>query len=323
MVATETILIASRATGLYRATRRDEWVVEHLAEAPLLAALEWHPTLPIVYGVGGSDVGELYAWRVDDSGATLLHRGTSGGEESCALTVAPDGSWLVIANYTSSAIARVELGSDGIPTSDPVSTVLAGRGPDDERQEAAHPHQVHIVDGDVIVVDLGIDAVVALRDGVVVATDTVPAGAGPRHAVLRDGEVVALSGELDETVLFKRDGAWHARPSTDRTSPAKTRSERNYPGDLKEHEPSGTIIVANRGLDTVRFFAPTGDEAEAESGAAWPQHLAVVGNTLFMTCEDDNVVTSMQLHPETGLPAAPAVREFTMPKPSWLLPARV
>jgi 6-phosphogluconolactonase (cycloisomerase 2 family) len=288
-----------------------------LASADQLSSLARHPTLRVVYG-GSSTAreGHLWAWRLEGDGASLLSYASSRGRETCHVAVHPRGRLLVFTNYGTSALGVQPLGGHGRFEGPAHFLTLEGSGPDADRQEAAHPHQA-VFDGDALfVVDLGADMVrefsVDDRDTVQpVRTTRVPPGTGPRHCVVLPDGRLAVSGELNSTLVVGRPGdppeAWVSVPSTSRTGPAKTRSPRNYPGDIQRSQDGRHVYLANRGYDTIAVFDVSGPTPELvlerEAGVAWPEHLLVTGAYLLIAGWDSSAVAAMPL--ADGVPGEP------------------
>jgi len=319
LAADEALLVAARgiggAAGLHRYRQTGTgWQGGPIAPADGLAALARHPALPVVYAAAGgaTEDGRLLAWRLDAAGATPLGPsggiGPSGGVEPCALAVAPDGRALVVTNYASGTLALQRLGADGSFDGPPQALALHGTGPDPERQEAAHPHHA-VFDGDALrVIDLGADRLRSFRADLSggfrpLDDEPLPPGTGPRHGIrLGDGRL-AITGELSATLVLGRPGAgdWRSAPGSRRSGPARTRSARNYPGDLTLDPVSGQVLFANRGHDTIARFDVAGPEPrlidERDAGVAWPQHLLVHRGHLLIAGWDSGQVAALNLPP--------------------------
>lgn len=344
-MSAESYLVASRGAdpehGLVRcAYRNDEWVTTTLATVEQLSALAWHPRLPVVYGTAGvAKPGRVVAISVTDSGGQLISDQLAGPSElePCHLAVDPGGSVLIVTNYTSGQLACWLLGSDGSLDGEGHHLQLEGSGPEVERQDAAHPHQVVFQDREdgirAWVVDLGADLIrefdVIVDSGSVRLEElralAVPAGAGPRHlAEMPDGRL-AITGELGSNlvVLDPRDGAVHDVPSTTRTGPARTRHTRNYPGDLQLSRDGRFVYFANRGYDTISLFDVSGEApvlvTERDSGVRWPQHILVRDGEILVAGWDSSEVVSL---PTDGGTLGEARLKFTVPGPGWLLTDR-
>lgn len=332
MALGEALLVAARGdgpdAGLYRHTLEGgDWRGALIAPAPGLAALARHPTLPVVYAVAGTDKGLLHAWAIEGDTARPLGTGPSGGEEPCALVVAPSGRALVVTNYASGTLALQRLTVDGGFDGAPEPFALHGHGPDTERQEAAHPHHAFF-DGDFLrVVDLGADLLRSydadLEAGFTPRdAEPLPPGTGPRHGVVLPDGRLAITGELAATLVLGRPGTgdWASTPGSRRTGPARTRSPRNYPGDLQATASGSHVYFANRGHDTIATFDVSGATPrmldERDAGVEWPQHLLVHRSHLLIAGWDSGQVVAMPLSAGTPGPARPIL---TCPGACWLL----
>lgn len=276
-----------------------------------LSALCGHPYLPVVYGTAGiGEVGTLHAWHIGAAGERLLSARDSGGAVPCHLTVDPSGRLLIATNYTSSTLALQLLAADG-SFDGPLSLVtLGGSGPEVERQEAAHPHQAFFVGERLVVIDLGADLVrefevdpgrpgaEALRE---VRVTPMPAGSGPRHGVELPDGLLAVSGELGEDLLVGRlgEGGWADIRSTRLTGPGRARWDRNYPGDIQRSIDGRHVYFANRSHNTIATFDVTGAVpelvAETDATVDWPQHMAVLPDTVLVAGWDSSRVVALPL----------------------------
>jgi 6-phosphogluconolactonase len=336
------LYVAGRGSGAHDGLHRfvsagDGWRGSHLATVDQLSTMAWHPSLPVIYGASGFGDGIVHAWEVSGESAVTLAEEPTGGVEPCHIIVDPDGRMLVVTNYQTGTLAVWPLSGDGSLAGDRELIALSGSSIDPERQGASHPHQA-IFSGDTLyVVDLGADVVhtftvAAHGSGAAALTAAadvpVPAGTGPRHLVVLPNGEVALSGELTSAVLTGRpDGpssAWRVTPSTTRTGPAKTRTPRNYPGDIEGSVDGRFVYLANRGYDTIGTFAVgAGDPqfiAEMDTGVQWPQHLLVDSDELVIAGWDSGLVVSMPL--VDGVPGEPSVL-FECSGAGWLLAGRL
>ncbi len=339
----EALLVASRGTGPTHGLHRwrqttDGWIGRQIS-APVrqLSALALHPTLPVVYGTSGmATEGMIHGWRLNGDTATSLDDKSSEGAEPCHLVVDPSGRLLVVTNYTTSTLGVQSLAADGSFDGPTELIKLNGGGPDSDRQDDAHPHQVIFHNGVLFVVDLGADLLreytidprqrgaPALVRG---RTTAVPAGTGPRHAVILPDGRFAISGELGSNLVVGRPGdasdAWANVPSTTRVGPAKTRHTRNYPGDIARSMDGRFVYFANRGHDTISTFDVSGPVpklvSELDSNVAWPQHLLVRPDHLLIAGWDSSCVMAMPLN--AGRPG-PAELIFECPGAGWLMVVR-
>jgi 6-phosphogluconolactonase len=152
----------------------------------------------------------------------------------------------------------------------------------------------------------------------------VPPGTGPRHGVrLPDGRF-AIAAELGSTIIVGRPRMqaeeWCVAKSTTHRGPAKTRFDRNYPGDIKCTADGKYAYLANRGYDTIATFDVSGPQpvmvSEIDAGVAWPQHLLIHRDYLLIAGWESSLVVAMPL--ENGLPGA-AQPVFECGGAGWLL----
>jgi 6-phosphogluconolactonase len=210
-----------------------------------------------------------------------------------------------------------------------------GAGPDHERQEGPHAHQV-VVSGasgasgtDVTAVDLGTDTVYGYRlgaDGGLTPTweTETGAGIGPRHLVIAPGGRRYVADELASTVsVYDPDPTTgglrlvQRRPAT-LTTPA----ERNYPSGIALSADGRYVYVANRGSDTVTTFAVDGEGLtgvdETACGGRWPRHFVLDGDLMYVANQNSHTVTVLRRDPETGVPRLTGAR-IDVPSPACVL----
>jgi 6-phosphogluconolactonase len=292
----------------------DEVVATIDAESP--SWIDWHPELPVLYAVAETDAGGVRAWSLAAGGQRPLGSGETGGAEPSHLTVDPSGRYLITANYTGGSISVHRLGTDGSigPRTDLVQHEAHGDHP---RQDAAHPHMVRVQGDELLVTDLGADSIYRYRlrdDGTLTRIGIIaaPPGSGPRH-VLRVGERYYATAELSGQVL-----AFDAGGQFIGAVPASASDAENLPSELASN--GRYLYVANRGPDTVTVFAL--DDAlpryltEVSTGA-WPRHIVLDDDALYIANERSHEVMVMRIDPETGIPAL--VRTLGVPSPTRVL----
>lgn len=265
-----------------------------------------HPEQPWVFAVGEASPGEVSSLTLDEDGLRLISTVPSGGDGGCHLALSADADFLLVAHYTSGSVASLRIEDDGRLTG-PVSVLaFEGSGPDDDRQDAAHAHQVVSIGGVFLVPDLGADALRLVHldaDGELsVAGDSIalPAGTGPRHLVLTHDHLV-VACELTAELWVKSLGTDLAEPgalvAASGQQPAS--GVRIYPSAIvaTEHH----VVVANRGVDTLAVFALDADAsalelvAEVSSGGVWPRDVTVVGDQLWVANQTDGAIAIFDL----------------------------
>jgi 6-phosphogluconolactonase len=231
-----------------------------------------------------------------------------------------------VADYGSGTVCSAPVGPDGRLGERSGFWRFAGSGPDSDRQEAPHAHQVVVDGAEVLVPDLGTDRVHRLRlgdDGELLEAGPpvlLPAGSGPRHlVVLGDHLVVAteLSGELWLGRRSPEDG-WSERDRV-RCS-ARPGDGELYPSALRAD--GDTLLVANRGPGTVASFALDRDADalrlldERSAGGRWPRDLVVTETLLWVANQAEDVVTVLE---RDGNPDLAPVLSVPVPAPACVL----
>ena len=216
----------------------------------------------------GSPGGGVTAFARDPGSGELTQLNTrpSAGVEPAHLEVDPSGRFLLVANYRSGSVAVFALAADGSLGEMVDHVQHAGSSIDPVRQTGPHAHMILFdpVTGDVLVPDLGLDAVLSYTlSGEGKLTEHpdrrigTKRGAGPRHLAFHpDGNHLFLVNELDNTVeVLRRAGDGFKQISVASTLPA------GFAGHSQAAairvSPSGrTVLVSNRGeaSDTIALF---------------------------------------------------------------------
>lgn len=290
-----------------------------------------------LYTTNELEAGRVSAFAIDEDGslAFLNHRPT-GGAHPCHLEIDPSGRFLLSANYTSGSVAIHPIAADG-SLGDP-SQILQreGSGPNAERQEGPHAHQVTFDPSGAFAfdVDLGSDSVYVsiLSDkGRLEEVDrlSVHPGAGPRHLVFHPGGGAAyLINELDSTLIVcsYSDGKL-AIAQTLSTRPEDATGE-NFPAEVLVSADGRFVYGSNRGDDTIAVFQTGAEGLEAEliqtigSGGHWPRHLAFSkdGTQLYAANERSDAVAVFTIDQSSGALTATGT-PLSWRKPVFILPA--
>jgi len=250
-----------------------------------VAFLAAHPTLPIVYAASQDAAGGVVTGYLLEGDALREHGVGRGGGGPAHVAVSTDGRHVLTADYGSSSVTLYGLDADGTVSDALDRLQVEGSGPS-ARQESPHPHQVLEVDGAFLVPDLGVDAVRRIEitaSGALRETDrfALPAGSGPRHAVVADG-LLYVACELSAEVRW--DDA--ARPSGFARGIRSSRSGADEIAPSAIRAGAGTIVVGNRGpgtvLEATRTADGLGDLRETPSGGTWPRDLVLDEDLLLV-----------------------------------------
>ncbi len=268
-----------------------------------------------VYAVAERERGGVAAWRVGEGGDgpwdLLGQEQSTGGAFPCHLALSADGRHLVVANYGSGSVSVHPVLADGSVGERSDLVVHDGpSGPNRERQDGPHAHQVVVTPGHVLVCDLGLDAVIGYElsaDGRLreVARSGFSPGSGPRHLALSgEGRTAWVVSELTSTVVTCRvDG-----PALTPVSSVSTRAPHlqldNLAAALLVSPDGSRVVASNRGDDTVAVFdveAGGGLRRDTlySAGGHWPRDLTWgPGDELLVAAERADLV--IRLDPADG-----------------------
>jgi 6-phosphogluconolactonase len=290
-----------------------------------------------LYAVEGGAPGGLAAFAVGTDGKlTPLDRQPSGGVEPCYVAVDPSGRFVVAANYGGGSVVAYRTADDGSLGERTALVQHTGTGPNASRQEQAHVHQTKFDASGrwLLVCDLGTDGVhVYALDPETGSLDPAPTpyastapGAGPRHAVSLSHGFVYVANELDASVA-----AFSFNDSTGELTPAQVcpsivnrPAGDCYPSEIAASTDGTFLFVANRGADVVTTIRADGPEVTPVSdtpvGGQWPRHIAVIGDWLYVACENSDEVTRFAIDHDTGT-LTPAGSPLPVPSPGCVVAA--
>ncbi|MBR0191674.1 MAG: beta-propeller fold lactonase family protein [Thermoguttaceae bacterium] len=300
---------------------------ERAAEVSNPGFLIFTPDFQFLYAVCGEKYDSLAAFSVSDLNQTAkspklteLNSLSGFGKSVCHLALDPSVKNILTANYSSSDFTLFSLNEDHSLKAETQRQELEGKGPNEKRQEKAHPHSVKFGAGNRFYVpDLGTDRIMIYElDSA--KSDFTPndppfaqceAGSGPRHlCFLPDKKTVYSANELGSTVTgfhVRKNGALEAF-QTISTLPPDSKSETpNYPAEIACTPDGKFLYVSNRGHESIACFKVTMDgslilrEVVPVHGKN-PRHFAVspTGNFLIAANQDSKNVTLFKIHPETG-----------------------
>lgn len=273
----------------------------------------------------------VVAYAIDPASGDLrlLNEQPAGGTDCCHASLSRDGRFLMVANYNGGTIpgvpdaaARVfPVTAAGLGT--PAATVRhQGTGPNLVRQERDHAHWIgqDPVGGHVRISDLGIDRLVAYRlgaDGSLTpdpAADlAIPAGLGPRHAVLdAEGRRLFVIAELEAAVLsFAAEAEGVAMEQVGMVRIDAPVGIENYPSGIALTRDGGHVFGALRGVDEVIGLAVDAGNgalsvtARWPSGGEWPRDLCLSpgGRHLIVANQNGGTIAVHPLVEGEGRPA--------------------
>ncbi|MDN3293319.1 lactonase family protein [Streptomyces ficellus] len=284
------------------------------------ACLTLAPDTGVLYAVSETEPGKAAAFRTGDGVLTPLGPAVEvGGCGPTHLSLA--GRRLLTANYGSGSVSSLPLAADGSLSGPPAVLAHRGSGPDAERQEGPHAHQV-LPDPSgawVLSVDLGTDSVrvCALDPGSgmprVHAETVLRAGSGPRHLAFHpDGELVYVLHELEPQLTVCRwdpvSGGLEPLSEVAVEPEGAPEDGRAYPSVVSVSSDGRFVWAAVRGSNTLVTLS-LADGAEkprvtgaVECGGSWPRDLVAdrTGRRLYVANEWSGDVTWFDIDPVDG-----------------------
>ncbi|MDI3421503.1 lactonase family protein [Streptomyces luteolus] len=283
----------------------------------LYAVSETEDGAAAAFSVRG-DVPELIAPPAPVRGAGPTHLALAEGH-------------LLTANYGSGSVSCLPLGPDAAPTPGHVLR-HRGAGPDPDRQEGPHAHQVLPAPsgGWILTVDLGTDTVdvCTLTDGTlrVHGRAALRPGSGPRHLAFHpDGRTVHVLDELAPTltVCDWDPAAGLLAPRAEIPVLDTVPTGDAYPSAVVVAPDGRFVWTATRGQDVISVLAADPGAADGsglrlaatvDCCGHWPRDLALhpSGRFLYAANERSGDVTWFTVDPDSGVPrrggsvAAPA-----------------
>ncbi len=250
---------------------------------------------------------------------SLLNTSPSGGAEPAHLELDPTGRFLLVANYRSGSVAVFKLEADGSigPMTDHVQHQGSSVHP--VRQSGPHAHMIMFDpgSGDVLVPDLGLDAILCyklsdkgeLTERLAQRIDTV-SGAGPRHLAFHpDGTRLLIVNELDNTLIaLRREGDGFVATDVASTLPDGFHGH-SQAGAIRVSPSGRTVLVSNRGADSDTIALFRLDAAKGTLGLAGlapargrePRELifSTDGRFVIAASQDSDALVIMEFNDET------------------------
>lgn len=247
------------------------------AESENPSFLELHPSGKFLYAVnevssfqGQRGQGSISAFTRDAASGELkpLNQQSSQGAGPCHLVVAPNGDFVLAANYGGGSVVSLPINDDGSLA--PACSFIQHKGSsvNAQRQKEPHAHSINLDPSGkfAVAADLGTDQVLIYAfDGTSgrlspnePAFATVAPGSGPRHfafhPILKYGYVI---NELKSTVTaFAHDeqqGRLTERQTISTLPDGFDGS--NYTAEIRVHPNGKFVYGSNRGHNSLAIFA--------------------------------------------------------------------
>jgi 6-phosphogluconolactonase len=282
-----------------------------IAEIPNPSYLALNPALSRLYSVNEMTAGAVSAYAINHANGNLsfLDMKPTNGEDTTHLSVRPAGRYLFAASYSSGSFQVFRINDDGSigDMTDNFQSVGNGTGPNPDRQEGPHAHQI-LTDRDgnhVFGVDLGADKVNVWNldpSTGKLTENTVPlapiaSGSGPRHMAFHpDRQHAYVLGELASSItVFDYDPmrAAFIWKQTISTLPPDFNGT-NTTAEIRIH-PSGRFLYnTNRGHNSVTMFEIDADTGRLEvigwesTRGEWPRGMNIDPSGTFLYAANQN-----------------------------------
>ncbi len=321
------------------------------ASAPVLAAesenpsfLALHPSGRFLYAVNelesfdGERAGAVSAYAIDPKTGDLafLNRRSSQGTAPCHLSVDRTGRNLLVANYGAGNVALLPIGPDGRLAPATVVRAHGGSGPNRDRQQSPHAHEIAFDPAERFALspDLGADRVFVYRFDAGRGTlephgeAALPPGSGPRHLAFdpRGRYLYVISELLSTLTVFRYDAKAGALGTIETVSalPAGFAGS-SASAEIAVSADGRFVYGSNRGHDSLVVFRVGSDGrlslvGHVGAGGRTPRHFALdpSGRFLLVAHQDSGSIAVFRVDPRSGLPAATGAR-IAISKPVCVL----
>ena len=272
-----------------------------MAETTSPSFLALSPDGKFLYAVNETDTfqgkpgGAVSAFSVDRATGKLkfLNQVASRGAAPCHIVIDPTGKAALVANYNGGNFASFPVLPDG-KIGEAASVMQDhGSGPNKQRQEGPHAHQMVIADKLVLGADLGLDHIQLFHLDAPKATltpadppfaSTAP-GFGPRHmAISADKKFIFVLSEMTaqvETMSYDPVKGPGKVLSTVAGVPADFKGV-NTAAEIMLDSKGKTLYTSNRGHDSIAVFSVDGKTgalkltANVPSGGKTPRFFTLI-----------------------------------------------
>lgn len=289
--------------------------------------LTFSPNKKFMYSANGTGTGFVSSYTVNDDGSlTLLTRVPSHGELPCHITINESGNKVAISNYREGTVAIYPVNEDG-SLSD-ASQVFDQNAPN----HTAHAHSAQFIDDDLLVADLGRNAVYQYKlkkDAYQLASDAIvktEGNPGPRHfTITNDGEYVYVINELGSSITaIKRTKKGFKQIDFDSTLDENYKGD-NACADIHLSKDERFLYGSNRGENSIAVFKRNTKDGTIEKiqnmsvHGNWPRNFTLdpTGNFLLVANRRSNNIAVFKIDTTTGL--LTFLQDHKIPTPVCLL----
>jgi 6-phosphogluconolactonase len=202
--------------------------------------------------------GAVTAFSLQKDSLTELQTLSSYGAHPCHVSISPSGDKLAVSNYTGGNASVYKIGSEGKLSA---PSALMNHNAIDTTK-IAHAHMVQWVSGDIMIADLGLNALLQYDDIDDVAAKpktkiALPNGSGPRHFTTTEkGRFLYVINELNSTITLyiKNDSGEYIGRQRVSTLGSDFKGE-SFCADIKVSADGRFLYGSNRGENTIVIFS--------------------------------------------------------------------
>src|SRR5882724_5290276 len=271
----------------------------------------------------GEKTGGISAFAIDPKTGklTFLNEVSSRGAGPCHVALDKTGKYVLVANYDGGSVAVFPVLPDGRLGEASAVVQHSGHGPNTERQEGPHAHEIRLTRDNrfAIATDLGLDELLVyhfdVAKGTLAANDPtfakVEPGAGPRHFALHpSGKFVYSLNEMGGSVTgFAYDARKGALSSLQTISSLpKDFKGKNDSAEIAADASGRFLYASNRGPDNIAVFAIDPAKGTLKlvehvpTKGKTPRNFAIdpTGKYLFAANEESNNIAVFRVDPKSG-----------------------
>ena len=264
----------------------------------------------LLVSVNELDNGQVSVFRNEGDKFIPIDQKATQGMHPCYVGFDKSETKLSVANYSSGSTSIFEILTTG--ELDLTSVILhdGQLGTDSVRQEKPHGHYAAFVNGEILSVDLGIDAILKIVDDSAVQVFKAEPGDGPRHIdKTPDGKFSFLVTELSNFIVSLSPNSDGSYAQLDRkTTLPEDFDGQSYSADIHVSPDGRFVYSSNRGHNSIAIFGIDDDGSLTYLGTEstkgkWPRNFVISpsGKWLIVANEHSDNITVFERDMESGL----------------------
>ncbi|CAM2712012.1 unnamed protein product, partial [Rotaria socialis] len=274
-MSNQTFLVGTGVESIYACNLTSSGELKFINETKCGKGSTWLLSCNDLLYVVNEHTDKIQTFTIDDriqGNLTLKNTISAMGSTPCSLDIDPTGKWLAVANYGYEGTSNFVLfpfNDSKLPEEkDAQINAIDGNGPNVDRQEHSHCHQVLFHQGYLYIVDLGTDTLSMYRfndtngeTSLVGDRIKIEAGAGPRHLLFHPNKsLVFVCNELNSTTsVYRKNNSSDQFEciqtiKTRRPADENDATKENYPAEIQFTPDGKCLLVSNRGDENLVIF---------------------------------------------------------------------